>query len=43
MHAHNTFDEPETVKEEVFQDVELTDRGASFVIPACSVVSLEIR
>ena len=43
MHACNTFDQPETVKEEVFEDVELTDRGVSFTIPACSVVSLEIN
>ena len=35
--------QPETVKEEVFEDVELTDRGVSFTIPACSVVSLEIN
>ena len=43
MQAHNTFEEPERVKEEVFEDVALTERGVSFTIPACSVVSLEIR
>ena len=43
MHAHNTFEEPEKVKEEVFRDVTLTERGVSFTIPACSVVSLELR
>nr|WP_300767545.1 alpha-N-arabinofuranosidase [uncultured Acetatifactor sp.] len=43
MQAHNTFEEPDRVKEEEFQDVALTERGVSFTIPACSVVSLEIR
>ncbi len=43
MQAHNTFEEPERVKEEVFEDVALTERGVRFTIPACSVVSLEIR
>ncbi len=43
MDAYNTFDEPEKVKEAVFEDVTVTDRGVSFTIPACSVVSLEIR
>ena len=42
MDAHNTFEEPDIVKEESFEGVELNDRGASFVIPPCSVVSLEI-
>lgn len=42
MDAYNTFDEPEKVKEEAFNDCRLTDRGISFEIPACSVVSLEI-
>lgn len=43
IHAHNTFENPETVKEAVFEDVTLTQRGVSFTIPAGSVVSLEIR
>ena len=43
MHAHNTFENPETVKEAVFDDVTVTERGVSFTIPAGSVVSLEIR
>ncbi len=43
MHAYNTFEEPDQVKEEAFKDVTLTERGVSFTIPACSVVSLEIR
>ena len=43
MHAKNTFDEPETVKEEAFEEVEITDRGLSLTLPACSVVSLRIK
>ena len=43
MHAKNTFDEPEAVKEEAFEKVEITDRGLSLMIPACSVVSLRIK
>ena len=42
MDAHNTFDEPENVKEEVFTNVSITDDGVSLVIPACSVISMEI-
>lgn len=43
MHAKNTFEEPDVVKEEDFDGVMLTERGASFTIPACSVVSLRLR
>lgn len=43
MHAKNTFEEPDTVKEEAFDGVTLTGRGASFTMPACSVVSLRLR
>ncbi|MDE7043581.1 MAG: alpha-N-arabinofuranosidase, partial [Acetatifactor sp.] len=43
MHAHNTFEEPDTVKEAAFEAVTVTQRGVSFTIPPCSVVSLEIR
>ncbi len=43
MHAHNTFEEPETVKEAVFEDVTVTERGVCLTIPPCSVISLEIR
>ena len=42
MNAYNTFDEPETVKEVPFDEVHLTEKGAEFTIPACSVVSLEL-
>ena len=43
MHAHNTFEEPEMVKEAVFEDVTVTERGVCLTIPPCSVISLEIR
>jgi len=43
MDAYNTFDEPELVKEVAFEEITLTDRGAAFTIPACSVVSIEIK
>lgn len=43
MHAKNTFEQPDAVKEEAFDGVTLTERGASFTIPACSVVSLRLR
>ena len=42
MDAHNTFDEPDKVKEEIFQDLKLTDRGVSLRVPACGVVCLEL-
>jgi len=42
MDAYNTFEEPETVKEAAFEDFTVTDRGLSFNIPACSVISFEI-
>ena len=43
MQAHNTFDEPDVVKEEEFEGVKLTQKGLSLTVPACSVVSLRIR
>ena len=43
MQAHNTFDEPDAVKEEEFEGVKLTQKGLSLTVPACSVVSLRIR
>lgn len=43
MHAMNTFEEPDTVREEKFEAVTLADRGVLFTIPPCSVVSLRIR
>ena len=42
MDAYNTFEKPDAVKEEDFDEVTLNDRGASFTIPACSVISLQL-
>ena len=38
MNAHNTFDEPEAVKPEVFKEVLLTETGFETQLPPCSVV-----
>ena len=43
MRAHNTFEQPECVKEQEFKDITLTEAGASLTIPACSVVQLSIK
>ena len=43
MHAHNTFDEPENVKEEVFDAYEVKDGKVCFTAPAGSVISFRIR
>ncbi|KLU70173.1 MAG: hypothetical protein RHS_3994 [Robinsoniella sp. RHS] len=43
MHAMNTFDEPETVKVQNFDDIQITGQGISFVIPPCSVVHIEVE
>lgn len=42
MHAHNTFDDPEAVKEEAFTDFSITDAGVNFRIPKCSVLHLAL-
>lgn len=43
MHAKNTFEEPEAVHTEVFDDAEITENGLRFTIPACSVLHLAVR
>ena len=43
MHAMNTFEAPETVRKEVFDQVTITDKGLKFTIPACSVVHLAVK
>lgn len=43
MHAHNTFEEPENVKEEVFDAFEIKDGKICFTAPACSVISFRIK
>lgn len=42
MHAKNTFADPSVVTEKDFNDVKIEDGKASFTIPACSVVGLQI-
>ncbi len=42
MGACNTFDEPDNVKEEVFTNFEVTEKGLKFTIPACSVMAFRI-
>ena len=43
MHAYNTFDEPEKVKEEAFDDYEVKDGTVCFTAPACSVISFRLK
>ena len=43
MHAYNTFENPENVKEEVFTKFTINEQGISFTIPACSVVQLRVK
>lgn len=43
MHAHNTFEEPEKVKEEVFTAYEVKDGKISFTAPAGSVISFRVK
>ena len=43
MHAYNTFEEPEKVKEAVFDAYEIRDGKVCFTAPACSVISFRIK
>ena len=43
MHAHNTFEDPEKVKEENFTAYEVKDGKVSFTAPAGSIISFRIR
>ncbi len=43
MHAHNTFENPDTVTERALSGIAPAERGCTFTIPACSVVKLSIR
>lgn len=42
MHAHNTFDAPETVTPEEFTGCTVKKNKLMFTIPACSVLHLEV-
>ncbi len=43
MNAHNTFDDPDLVREEGFEDHVKTDEGIRVTLPRCSVVSLRLK
>lgn len=43
MNAHNTFEAPETVKEQEFKDYTAKPDGLSVNIPACAVVSIRLK
>lgn len=43
MQSYNTFEEPEQVKEEAFTQIQVTDRGLSFMMPACSVMMIRVK
>ncbi|MCM1251326.1 MAG: alpha-N-arabinofuranosidase [Clostridium sp.] len=43
MRAHNTFDEPENVKEAAFTDYKTEGGKITFTAPACSVVSFRVK
>lgn len=43
MCEHNTFEEPENVKEENFTELKTEGRKISFTLPACSIISLRIK
>lgn len=40
---HNTFEEPENVKEKAFTEFKTEGRKISFTAPACSIISLRIK
>ncbi len=43
VHAHNTFDEPDAVHTEKFDQVEIAGQNLKFTIPACSVLHLAVE
>lgn len=43
MHAHNTFDAPENVKETALENIQITKKGIQFTIPACAVVHIAVK
>lgn len=42
MNAHNTFDNPDNVVVEEFEDYKVTTQGIDFKVPACSVLHLQL-
>lgn len=43
IHAKNTFDEPECVVVRKYDGAQITEKGIRFIIPASSVLHLELR
>lgn len=43
MHKHNTFEQPDLVHPENFENCNITPDGLKFVIPSCSVLHLEVE
>ena len=43
VHAHNTFENPNTVQLRPFEDWAVTDHGLNLRLPPCSVVGIEIE
>ena len=43
MHAYNTFEEPENVKEETFKDYKLEGGRMKLTLPACSVAEIRVK
>ncbi|NLG05493.1 MAG: alpha-N-arabinofuranosidase [Clostridia bacterium] len=43
MNDYNTFEEPENIVEQPFDQIVITGNKAAFTIPACSVLALHIR
>ncbi|MCG7584344.1 alpha-N-arabinofuranosidase [Photobacterium sp. OFAV2-7] len=41
--AHNTFENPELVTEEDFTDFKITEEGIKLTIPACAIISLQVK
>jgi alpha-N-arabinofuranosidase len=42
MHAHNTFEAPETVTEKTFTGYELTEKGMTVTLPCNSVAEIRV-
>ncbi len=43
IHAHNSFDKPNSVKTSEFNGAKITEKGIEFEIPACSVIKLAVK
>lgn len=43
VESHNTFDNPDNVTTQEFTNFEIVDGGIKLSVPACSVISLEVK